>query len=346
VQTVNALVPQLKAKGIEAIVVLLHEGGSTTAPINESTINSCNGASGPAVEITNGLHEEVDIVITGHTNWAVNCRFDEKIMTGARNIGRLVTDIDVVLDGATGDVDMDATTVNNRIVTRTVAPNPAQTALIAKYDALVAPLRDRVIGSITADITRTQNAAGESAMGDVIADAQLDATDDPGFGDAVIAFMNAGGIRNDLIFDQSSGGEDPGEVTYGEAFNVQPFGNSLVTMTLTGAQIERVLEQQFTGGIGILQVSNGFTYTYDAAAAAGNRIDPASIQLDGVTLDPAANYRVTVNSFLADGGDNYTVLREGTNRLGGDVDLDALEKYFQAHSPVAPGPQNRITRLN
>jgi 5'-nucleotidase len=267
-------------------------------------------------------------------------------MTGARNIGRLVTDLDVVLDGATGDVDLDATTVNNRIVTRTVAPNPAQTALIAKYDALVAPLRDRVIGSITADITRTQNAAGESALGDVIADAQLDATDDPGFGDAVIAFMNAGGIRTDLIFDQSSGGEDPGEVTYGEAFNVQPFGNSLVTMTLTGAQIERVLEQQFTGGIGILQVSNGFTYTYDAAAAAGNRINPASIQLDGVPLDPAANYRVTVNSFLADGGDNYTVLREGTNRLGGDVDLDALEKYFVAHSPVSPGPQNRITRLN
>jgi 5'-nucleotidase len=344
VETVNALVPQLQAKGVQAIVVLLHEGGSTTAPINESTINSCNGANGPAVDITNALHDEVDIVITGHTNWAVNCRFGNKIMTGARNIGRLVTDIDVVLDGTTGEVDMAATTVNNRIVTRTVAPNPAQTALIAKYDALVAPLRDRVIGEITADITRTANAAGESALGDVIADAQLDATDDPGFGDAVIAFMNAGGIRNDLIFSQSSGGEAAGEVTYGEAFNVQPFGNSLVTMTLSGATIEQVLERQFKNGIGILQVSNGFTYTYDLTRAVNDRIDPATVKLNGVTLNPAASYRVTVNNFLADGGDNYVELREGTNRLGGDVDLDAFEKYLRAHSPVAPGPQNRITK--
>jgi 5'-nucleotidase len=241
-------------------------------------------------------------------------------------------------------VDMAATTVNNRIVTRTVAPNPAQTALIAKYDALVAPLRDRVIGEITADITRTQNAAGESALGDVIADAQLDATDDPGFGDAVIAFMNAGGIRTDLLFSQSSGGEAPGEVTYGEAFNVQPFGNSLVTMTLTGADIELVLERQFKNGIGILQVSNGFTYTYDLTRPVNDRVDPATIKVNGVTLSPTASYRVTVNNFLADGGDNYVELRNGTNRLGGDVDLDAFEKYLRAHSPVAPGPQNRITK--
>ena len=345
VETVNALVPHLREKGVEAIVVLLHEGGSTrTNSFTEATINSCDTPTGPAVDITRGLDSEVDVVITGHTNWAVNCRIDGKIMTGARNIGRLVTDIDLTLDGTTGEVDMTRTTVNNRIVTQNVAKNAAQTALIAKYDTLVAPLRDRVIGSITADITRSQNAAGESALGDVIADAQLDATNDPGFGDAVIALMNAGGIRQDLTY-APTGTEAPGEVTYGEAFNVQPFGNSLVTMTLTGAQIERVLEQQFAGANGILQISNGFTYAYDLTRAAGDKIDPATVKLNGVTLDPATSYRVTVNNFLADGGDGYTVLREGTNRLGGDVDLDALEKYIRAHSPVAPGPQNRITKL-
>jgi 5'-nucleotidase len=343
VATVNALVPELREKGVEAIVVLLHEGGSTrTNSFTEATINTCDTPTGPAVDITRGLDPEVDAVVTGHTNWAVNCVIDGKIMTGARNIGRLVTDIDLTLDGTTGEVT--AASVNNRIMTQDVAKDPAQTALIGKYDTLVAPLRDRVIGSITETITRTQNSAGESALGDVIADAQLDATDDPGFGDAVIAFMNAGGIRADLAY-APSGAEQPGEVTYGEAFNVQPFGNSLVTMTLTGAQIERVLEQQFAGGIGILQISNGFSYAYDSTRPTGDKIDPASVRLNGVALDPTASYRVTVNNFLADGGDNYTVLREGTNRLGGDVDVDALEKYLKAHSPVAPGPQNRITRL-
>jgi 5'-nucleotidase len=184
----------------------------------------------------------------------------------------------------------------------------------------------------------------------VIADAQLDATNDPGFGDAVVAFMNPGGIRADLTYPSSPAGEGDGNVTYGESFTVQPFGNSLVTMTLTGAQIETLLEQQFPGCLGqgtmrILQVSNGFTYAYSASAPACGKVDPTSIKLNGVMVDPVATYRVTVNSFLADGGDGFTVLTQGTNRLGGAVDTDALEAYFVANSPVAPGPQNRITLL-
>ena len=131
---------------------------------------------------------------------------------------------------------------------------------------------------------------------------------------------------------------------------MQPFGNSLVTMTLTGAEIDTLLEQQFDnpapGQSRILQVSDGFSYTWDAAAAVGNRIDPASITIDGLPLDLDQSYRVTVNSFLADGGDNFTVLRNGTDRLGGEVDLDALVTYFETSSPIPPGPQDRITRLN
>ncbi len=138
-------------------------------------------------------------------------------------------------------------------------------------------------------------------------------------------------------------------MTYGEAFAVQPFGNSLVTMTLTGAQIDTLLEQQFDNPVigqnRILQVSEGFAYSWSAGAPTGSKVDPASITLNGVPIDPAASYRVTVNNFMADGGDGYTVLPSGADRLGGDVDIDALEKYFTARGVVAPGPRNRITQI-
>ena len=207
-----------------------------------------------------------------------------------------------------------------------------------------------MIGSITGDITRTANPAGESALGDVIADAQLAATRDAAKGNAVISFMNPGGIRADLLASQSSGGEQAGQVTYSEAFTVQPFGNSLVTMTLTGQQIDTLLEQQWSGLNAatprILQVSNGLTYTWDAAKPNTDRVNIADIRLNGQSIGATTSYRVTVNSFMAEGGDNFVVLRDGTSRLGGEVDLDALTAYFASSSPVAPGPRNRITRNN
>ena len=212
----------------------------------------------------------------------------------------------------------------------------------------LAPLANRIIGQITADILPPANPAGESALGDVIADAQLDATDDPGFGDAVAAFMNPGGIRARPDLRQQCCRRDDGNVTYGESFTVQPFGNSLVTMTLTGEQIDTMLEQQWLGpnaaAAKILQVSDGFTYSWSASAPAGSKVDIASIMINGVPINPTATYRVTVNSFLADGGDGFAVV-QGTDRLGGAVDTDALEAYFVTHSPVPPGPQNRITVL-
>jgi 5'-nucleotidase len=341
--TVNALIPELKAKGIETIVVLVHEGG-IQIPSN-SPINSCEGISGPIVDIVDRLDDEVDVVISGHTHQPYNCVIDNKIVTSAFSFGRLVTKVDLTIDRKSGEVV--TMVADNRIVTRDVPKASLLTALIEKYNAIAAPLANRVIGTITADITRTNNAAGESALGDVIADAQLAATDDPGFGEAVVAFMNPGGIRADLTYASSPAGEGDGNVTYGEMFTVQPFGNNMVTMTLTGAQIETLLEQQFAGcthaNNRILQVSNGFTYSWSSSGGICDKVDPASIQIHGVTVEPGASYRVTVNSFLADGGDSFSVLVEGTNRLGGEVDTDAFEKYFAAYSPVAPGPQNRIT---
>lgn len=340
--TVNALVPHLKSKGIETIVVLIHEGGVQASP---APYNGCVGISGPIVDIVNNLDDEVDVVISGHTHQPYNCIIDGKIVTSAFSFGRLVTDVDLTIDRENGEVV--STSVNNIIVTRDVPKDSALTALIAKYNAIAAPLANRVIGSITATITRTNNAAGESALGDVIADGQLDATNDPGLGDAVVAFMNPGGIRADLTYAGSPAGEGDGNVTYGEMFTVQPFGNSMVTMTLTGAQIETLLEQQFAGcTLGtarILQVSAGFTYTWKASGPVCDKVDPTTIMLNGVPINAGASYRVTVNSFLADGGDSFPVLTQGTNRLGGAVDTDAFEDYFSTHSPVAPGPQNRIT---
>jgi 5'-nucleotidase len=340
--TVNALVPELKKEGVETIVVLIHEGGAQALP---APYNGCVGISGAIVDIVNRFDPEVDVVISGHTHNAYNCVINNMLVTSAASFGRIVTDIDLNINRKSGEVV--SMSANNNIVTRDVPKDSLITALIAKYNAIAAPLANRVIGAITATMTRTNNAAGESDLGDVIADAQLFATADPANGGAVIAFMNPGGIRTDLNFAGSTAGEGDGNVTYGESFAVQPFGNNLMTITMTGAQIKAVLEQQFNnpavGQTRILQVSNGFTYDWSLSAAVGSKI--SNIKLNGVAVTDADTFRVTVNNFLADGGDNFTVFRDGTNRLGGAVDTDALETYFTAFSPVAPGPQNRITLI-
>ncbi len=338
--TVNRLVPVLEARGVNAIVLLIHEGGAATGLYNE-----CVGISGPIFDIVSRLDPEVDVVVSGHTNAAHICDLDGTLVTSAASAGRLITDIDLVIDERTGQVVSQSG--RNVIVTRDVAKEAAQTALIAKYQAVAAPLANRVVASISADLTKTGNAAGESAMGDTIADSQLEATRGQG---AVAAFMNPGGVRADLLYAMSSGGEAAGQVTYGELFTVQPFGNTLVTMTVTGAQIELMLEQQWsvingTEKANLLQVSRGFSYTWSSAGPLGDRIDPATIRIDGVVVDPAASYRITVNVFLADGGDGFAVLKEGTDRVGGGLDLDALEAYLAARSPYAPPALDRVTRL-
>jgi 5'-nucleotidase len=332
VETVNELVPELQAQGVRTIIVVLHEGGLQTGLYNE-----CLGISGPVLDIVEGVDDEVDAFITGHTHQAYDCVIDGKTVTSAASFGRLITDIDLTIDGVTGEV-IDIET-SNVIVTRDVAPVAALQALLDAYQVLVAPLENREIGEVAGALTRPQSApipSGESTLGNVIADAQLAATRPVGLGGAEVAFMNPGGIRTDI---------NAGPVTFGESFAVQPFGNSLVTLTLTGAQIERMLEQQFrpTGNPVILQVSAGFTYTFSASAPLGEKIDPAAIFLNGEVLDLEREYRVTVNSFLATGGDGFTVIAEGTDRLGGAVDLDALEDYLIANRPLAVPALDRVT---
>lgn len=341
VERANALVPELTAMGVEAIVVLVHEGGYQTGYYDE-----CPGISGPIVAIATDLSDAIDVVVTGHTHQAYNCIIADKVVTSAASFGRIVTDIDLEISTTTGDVT--AVTASNIIVTRDLAEVDVA-SFVADYKDLAAPLANKPIGTITATLERypPMMLPGLSTMGAVIADAQLAATEDVMLGGAQIALMNPGGVRADLLYAKSPEEPDDGIVTYGEAFTVQPFGNSLVVMTLTGAQIDQVLEQEFVPGKDpkILQVSSGFTFAYSESAPFGSKVDPASIKLDGVTIDPQAEYRVTVNSFLATGGDGFTVLAEGTDRLGGANDLDALEAYFAVASPIAPPPLDRITKL-
>ncbi len=343
-QTVNALVPQLRQDGIEAIVILLHEGG-----FSDGGQNDCgSGLSGPVAEVAARLDGAVDLVIAGHTNDEFICEISGKWVTMADNRGRLFTVIDATLHRDTGDLTVRA--INNQPNSQAgVTPVPALTALIDRYDVLSAPRANAVVGTVAADITRQQNEAGESALGDVIADAHLAATSGIDDGGAVVAFMNQGGIREDIRY-AASGDEAGGVLTFGEAFGVNPFGNSLVTMSLTGAQIDDLLEVQFAdleaGTRRVLQVSAGFSYTWDASRPVGSRVDAASITIDGVAINLDRTYRVTVNSFLADGGGGFDVLTEGAQRTGGEIDLDALVAYFAGVDAVSPGQQDRITRVN
>jgi 5'-nucleotidase len=336
VETVNHLVPELKAQGVEAMVVLIHEGGR-----QKGDYNDCKEMAGPIVDIVNRLDKAVDVVISGHTHEAYNCTINGKLLTSASSFGRVLTEIDMRLDPRSHDVV--AMKAQNFVVRHDVAKDAAQTALITTASNAVAPLANRVIGSASAELKKDANLAGESPLGDIIADSQLEATRDPSKGGAQIAFMNSGGIRASV---QPSGGK----VTYEQIFTTQPFGNSLVTMSLRGSDIHDLLEQQWSGGnlnaTKVLQVSEGFTYTWDAAKPSGQRVDPQSIRLNGKTIDAAALYRITANIFLAQGGDNFTVLTRGSNLLGAEQDLDVFEQYFKAHAPVKPGPLDRIQRLN
>ena len=367
-ETANALIPGLKEQGIETIIVLLHEGGSQTPP--PGAVNACVGISGPIVAINSLLDPAIDVVITGHTHLPYNCLLPDpagnpRIVTSSFSFGRVVTEVNLVLDKRTRDVRRDlSTAVNHPVIQAQVARDPAITAIINKWNVIALPIGREPVGTITGDIRRAFNGAAEdrgseSNAGNMIADAQLWATQANG---AQIAFMNPGGIRSDFIYARSGVEEVDGIVTYAEAFNVQPFSNILQTFPMTGAQIEAVLRQQCQP-IGSsrpflhLGVSQGFTYDLaktfvDTPVPGGTRRDCTSVsvtnvRLNGELLNPTGTYTVTVNNFLADGGDNFTVFRQvdPSLRIGGGIDLDELVNYFGAASPISPPGTSRVNEL-
>jgi 5'-nucleotidase len=333
--TVNALIPEIKARGIEAIVVLIHEGGLPTGDYND-----CPGISGPIVDIVKKFDKAVDIVVSGHTHQAYVCNIDGRLVTSADKYGTLLTEIDVKLDPKTRDVL--SAKAGNTIVRTDLPKDAAQTKLIAEYEVLAKPVASRPAGKISEPLLRDPNRAGESVLGDIVADAQLAATADEANGGAVIAITNPGGIRNSIPRTGD------GTVTYADVFSAQPFRNLLVTMTLTGTQLKQALEQQWTAPAfpRILQVSRGFTYTYDATKPIGERVPIETIMFRGAPIDPRASYRVTVNDYLASGGDGFSTFKDGADKRTGIYDVDALDAYFKANSPISPHLPERIQRVN
>jgi len=336
--TIDRTAATLDFLGVHAIVVLLHRGDEqpTGGP------NSCDLADGPARTIATRATPLVDAIFTADSHAQYNCSIDDpagnpRPVMQAASHGRIVSVVDMTLDRATGEVDRPSIQAFNQIVTHDIPPDPQVSDLVDRAALQSAEVAQRPVGSVTADITREPGPSGESPLGNLVADAQLEAARGRG---AQLALTNPGGVRTDLLHGIE------GTVTFGDAYQVQPFVNSLEVRTLTGAQLEEVLEQQFqTRPDGsplelILAPSASLTYRIDRTAPMGSRI--ADLRVDGAPVAPDGRYRVAVNKFLADGGDGFTALRGGTEPASAGNDLEALTSYLEAHSPVAPPAPDRI----
>jgi 5'-nucleotidase len=348
-RVLNEQAKALQAEGVQAIIAIVHEGGEA-----DGGFNACGNPRGAIFEIERNLDPAIDVVLSAHTHRGYSCAVGDRTVIQAASYGRLVSVVDLTIDRVTGDVLRPQTRARNLPVPNgtgsddrlssafpPLPPQPAIAAIVEHYRAAAAPLADRPVGRISAPFERRAGAGGDHALGRLIADAQLAATRANG---AQVAFTNPGGIRAGL---HASG--PGGEVTYGDAYSIQPFGNSLVTMTLTGAQLKRLLEQQWRSADSerarILQPSAGFTYRWDGRRPRGSRVE--AIRLDGQPVTSSDKVRVTVNSFLADGGDGFRVLRDGRDRVGGPIDIDAFTDFLRDQSaggPLAPTSAPRITR--
>ena len=332
-ETANALVPKLKAEGADAIVLLIHQGGKTT---NFTTGNGCDGLYGDILPILPKLDPAIATVISGHTHWAYVCRRTPQVgigrlMTSAGKYGYFVTDLRLKFDPAAHRL-IDQSATNVTVGNGERGEDPAVHALVDRYATAVAPIANKVIGHLTAVAAKSVE-DGESPAADLIADSMIAATK----GAAQIALVNASGVRVDL---------PAGDVKYKDAFAMMPFGNNLVVMTLTGAQLKTVLEEQY--GIPLrpkmtrpsaLASSAGFTYAVDIRKPENERV--SDMRLNGKPIAVDGRYRVVVNNYLASGGDSLTGFMAGTEVTDtGIIDLDALVDWIaKGHAPPTP---NRI----
>jgi 5'-nucleotidase len=340
---INAQLPELHRQGVDAVVVVIHQGGETPERFDQT---DCSQLSGDIVEVTNRLAPEIKVVVTGHTHQGYVCRLGERLVTQGSSFARLLTHLTLTVDPVKHQL-LGAKAQNIVVDPKRYPPSPEIAALQEKVEARShAQLSKPIARMATTELKRTLNDAGESAMGDLIADAQLAATKALG---AQVALMNLGGIRTDLILE-------PGQpmLTYGQVASVQPFNNTLNILTLTGAQLQQLLEQQWQDnsmGFYPLQPSASLTYRWDASKGQGQRIIASSLKIDGQPVIATQSYRISVNSFLAGGGDNFTVLSQASERLDtGLNDLQALIDYLQSRDrtglPVGDQiPQQRIQRI-
>ncbi|MDT8997874.1 bifunctional metallophosphatase/5'-nucleotidase [Paucibacter sp. APW11] len=333
-ETVNRLVPELRAQGVNTIVLLIHEGG-----FPEGDYNECPGISGPIVDIVKRLDRAVGVVVSGHTHRAYNCVIDQRLVTSGDKYGTVITDIDLQLDRQSGKL-LSARANNTLVRNDRYAKDAAQAALIAGYEQLSQVQTGRIVGHISESFSRDEWAgpSGATTMGQLVADAQLAATAD----DAQIAITNIGGIRAGLPK------QGDGAITFGEVFTAQPFSNQLVTITLSGSQLLAVLEQQWSGQPKFrpLQFSQGFSYAWDAARPVGQRVVAESVRIRGQVLRPEARYRVTINNFLFNGGDGFKAFSAGTEPRMGMMDSEALVQLLQSQPLTRPSALDRVVRRN
>lgn len=330
-ETLNHYTAELTKRGVRAIVAILHEGAM---PGPDTSVDGapCSGLTGALNDIVVRADPAIDLFISGHTHQSYACRLNGRMVTQAGNHGRMLSVIDLTLDPRSGDITGE--TARNLPVTRDLAPDQAILSELASAEVATAPIRQQEVAILRAALSHKADAAGESVLGDVIADAQLAAAKDLG---AIIAFTNPGGIRQDLPSDPTKGLS----VNLGDLFAVQPFGNNLVVMDLTGDQLKLLLEQQWIDQPEdrkprILQISAGFSYCYDDRRPEGDKILAKTMLLNGRLIAPNDNYRIVVNSFLAGGGDRFAVLTRGRRPVQGGGDLDALSAYIAAHAMTLP----------
>ncbi|QNA88087.1 bifunctional metallophosphatase/5'-nucleotidase [Massilia sp. Dwa41.01b] len=343
-EAINRALPKMRAEGAQVVVVLIHEGGRTKDAPDQP---NCQGLTGPVVDIVKKLDPAYRLVITGHSHQGYLCKVDDRVVTQADAAGHLLSRIAVKYDPASDTVqDIDV---------RNVVMDPLQFPADPKVAAYLASVRERSrvalarpVGKLGAAlVTRQASDSGESPLGDLIADAALAATRSLG---AQIGFMNNGGIRKDL---EASSADLT--ATFGQVQAVLPFGNTLFVMDLTGAQLRRLLEQQWqrpsNSSVSLLQISHTLSYTWDEKRPLGSRLVPGSLKVNGQPVEDGKTYRVVANNFLAEGGDNYPEFAKGTNRVATQiVDLDALSDYI-ARNPgagaanAALAPTRRIDKV-
>jgi len=360
--SINALVPRLKAEGADAIVVAIHQGLDTEGRYDDP---ACPGVSGDLLAILARLDPRIDLVISGHTHHSYLCdygRIDPSrpiLATSAERSGTILTAIDLSIDPVAGRVvsrraaqtivQSEAYRGANGAVPLTelrprFAPDAEVAALVGRYAEASAQIFNRVVGRLRGPARKAEVESGESVAGDLIADAYLAAMRAPERGNARIAFINQSSVRDDLVPAAD------GTITFGQIFTTQPFGNNLVVKSLTGRQLRALLEQQFASGPNtaenpiMLIPSRGFAFAYDLGRPAGQRI--VEMRLDGRAIADDETYRVATNSFLSAGGDSFTIFREGRDERAGPLDVEALERYIVAGSPLAPPAPDRIRRLS
>jgi 5'-nucleotidase len=336
-EAVHRSVLALQAEGVHAVVVLLHQGGRQRRR-DGPTPPEPGGVSGPVVELVARLDPEVDVVLSGHTHQFTNAYLPAAggkpvLVTQAYAEGTAYARVDLSIDPRTQDVVGSTAAIQTAWADEGPGrtPDPAAAALQAAAEARVAPLVGEVLGTAAVALTASRGGAGESALGDLVADAQLAA-----FPGAQVALTNPGGLRAQL---------PEGPITRGRVLEIQPFANRLVALTLTGAQLQAVLERQWAGRRSpcVLQAS-GLSYRWSGSARPGHRI--AEVRVGGAPLDLEARYRIVVNEYLAGGGDGFGGLAHGKDRQPGPTDQEALAAYVEArHGPLGRPAGGRIERV-